>query len=106
MTNKTVAKSETISTTKFETPYSLLPIEDDSSQRDQTDSQVQAATGCNKNDQQSKFNTDSTDPTLSAGNSQPHVGTDSTDSVGDQQPLITDAAKPTDDQQPPGAFND
>ena len=103
MTNKTtVAKSEAVSITKFETPYSLLPVEDDSSQRDQADSQSQTG------NQQSEFNSNSTDPISACTDQQQHshVGINFTDSVGDQQPLITDSAKPTDDQQPPDPIND
>ena len=101
LTSKTTAtKSDTISTTKFETPYSLLPLEDDSSQKNQADSQSQ---GDKNIPQQSESNTDSTDPLISASHdqqqhAQSHVDTDSSDSVGDQQPLITsDPAKPADD---------
>ena len=72
LTNKTTVTKprggDAISTTKLETPYSLLPVQDDSSQRDQTDPQSQAATGC-------KFNDDSTDPTTTY-NPQPHICTE------------------------------
>ena len=103
LTSKTTTtKSDTISTTKFETPYSLLPLEDDSSQKNQADSQSQT----DKNiPQQSESNTNSTDPLISASHdqqqhAQSHVDTDSSDSIGDQQPLITsDPAKPTDGGQ-------
>ena len=94
LTNKTtIAKSDTFSTTKFETPYSLLPVENDSSQRDQTDSQSQSA------NQQSEFNSDS----INACTDQQQQSHVDTDSVGDRQPLYmnTDPAKPTDDQQQP-----
>ena len=105
LTRKTIAtKSDTISTTKFETPYSLLPLEDDSNQKNQADSQSQ---GDKNIPQQSESNTDSqaTDPLISASHdqqqhAQSHVDTDSSDSVGDQQPLITsDPAKPADGGQ-------
>ncbi len=103
LTNKTTTdKSDTTSTTKFETPYSLLPLviqEEGSSQRNQADSQIESQKDKNS-PQQSEVKADPTDP-ISASHDQQQESHD-TDSLGDQQPLITDPAKPSDGQQPPG----
>jgi FtsZ-interacting cell division protein ZipA len=107
LTNKTtVDKSDATSATEFETPYSLLPLtieEEGSSQRNQADSQIESQADKNS-PQQSEVKADPTDDPIGASLDQQQEShdTDSTNSVGDQQPLISDPAKPSDGQQPLG----